>query len=88
MNILQTIAGNKTILKVALSQIGNALERDGLSAIVIIRDPNNESEESNGLDIKAYKEEVGILTGADLTEYRAYLDAKAREKEVTDVSID
>ena len=88
MNILQTIAGNKTILKVALSQIGNALERDGLSAIVIIRDPNNESEESNGLDIKAYKEEVGILTGTDLTEYRAYLDAKAREKEVVDVSID
>jgi hypothetical protein len=78
MNILQSIAGNKTILKVALSQIGNAMERDGVAAFVIIRDPNNTSEESNGLDIRTFKEAIAILSGSDLTEYQNYLAERDR----------
>jgi hypothetical protein len=69
MSILSSIAGNKTILKVALNQITGSMEKDGISAIVIVRNPNNNDEESHGIDAKVYKERIGILEGADLTRY-------------------
>lgn len=73
MNILQSLTSNKHILRTALGSITGSMEKDGVSAIVIIRDPNNNSEENPGLDIKAYKERIGILTGEDLEEYEKYI---------------
>lgn len=76
MNILQSIAGNKTILKVALGQITSSMDKDGMSAIVILRDPNSTEEDANGLSVKTYKENIGILSGEDLEEYKRFLAEK------------
>jgi hypothetical protein len=76
MNILQSIAGNKTILNIALKQISASMEKDGTTAIIILRDPDNKDEEGAGLFVKTFTTGIGILEGDDLTDYLRYREAR------------
>ena len=68
MGLLDSLFSNKSVMNVALGQIASHMEKDGMTAIVIKRDPSAEGE-TPGLRIRSYKGELAIISGEDLAEF-------------------
>lgn len=83
MNIINGLFGNKTILNLVLTTIKSRMTNDGISAIVITQKSIIvEDDPSPGLDVRAFKENLLILTGEDADLYKKYRYAIQHEHEV------
>lgn len=71
MSFLNSLIGNKTVLKLALSTIKSAMDKEGISAILILPSEATEGD-TPGLDIRSFKEPIGVLSGGELDNYIAY----------------
>lgn len=67
--LLNSLFKNKSVINIALSQLTNHMEKDGIDVILIRRNPANQDPESPGLDIRSYSGEIAILSGEDLTNF-------------------
>lgn len=83
MSIINGLFGNKAVLNLVLNSIKSRMSADGISAIVITQKSIIiEDDPSPGLDVKAYKENLLILTGEDADLYKKYRYAIQHEHEV------
>lgn len=69
------ILNNKAIINTALGAVRKDMQKNGITCIVI-QLSSEETGDIPGLDIKQFMEPVGMLTGTDLEEYIAYMEAK------------
>jgi hypothetical protein len=73
MNILNGLFGNKAVLNLVLGTIKTRMSADNISAIVITQKSIiTEDDPSPGLDVRAIKEKLVILTGDDIEAFKQW----------------
>lgn len=83
MSIINGLFGNKAVLNLVLNSIKSRMSADGISAIVITQKSIIvEDDPSPGLEVRAFKESLLILTGEDADLYKKYRYAIQHEHEV------
>lgn len=66
--ILGGLFNNQTVFNTALGALRKWMQKDNITAVFIIQKEVEEGP-TPGIDIKAFNEEVGLLTGEDYQEY-------------------
>ena len=77
MSLLGGLFNNKAVLNTAMGALKGWMEKDGITAIFIIQS-DREDTDTPGMDIRAFNQPVGLITGADYKEYLQFRRWKDR----------
>lgn len=77
MSLLGSVFNNKAVLNTAMTALKSWMQKDGITAVFIVQ---SDSEDTGmpGIDVKAFNQAVGLLTGPDYEEYLQFREWKRR----------